>query len=404
VKARTLAATAVAALAWAATAAGNPSSLRSELASALAGAGVSPAGTSALAVDLRSGRVVYALNPRLAVAPASNEKLTVAYAALERLGRGYRFRTEVMGDGELAGRVWRGDLYLVGFGDPSLRAAGLDALAAQVRAWGIRRVTGAVVGDESWFDRRRDVRGWKQGFLGEESPPLSALVVEHAESWPSLEPALEAAQRFRGALERRGVRVAGRARMGGAPRDGVPLAQHLSAELHELIRFMNRESDNFTAEMLLKHLGATVGARGSTAAGAAVVRAALAEAGVPLDGLVLADGSGLSRLDRLSAASLVALLRAAERDPDQRDAFLGSLAVAGVDGTLERRLARRPTYGRVIAKTGTTSLASSLAGFVRGRYAFAILHSGRPVPTWTARTAQDRFVTVLARAASGPDR
>jgi PBP4 family serine-type D-alanyl-D-alanine carboxypeptidase len=181
----------------------------------------------------------------------------------------------------------------------------------------------------------------------------------------------------------------------------VPLAQHLSAELHELIRFMNRESDNFTAEMLLKQLGAMVGARGSTAGGARVVRETLAEAGVPLGGPVIADGSGLSRLDRLSAASLVALLRAAERDPDQRDAFLGSLAVAGVDGTLEDRLGRRPTYGRVIAKTGTTSLASSLSGFVRGRYAFAILHTGSPVSTWAARSAQDRFVTVLAQAAFG---
>jgi D-alanyl-D-alanine carboxypeptidase/D-alanyl-D-alanine-endopeptidase (penicillin-binding protein 4) len=401
VRALILAALSVAALVWSAFAAAGTSSLRSELASALAGAGVPAAQTSALAVDLRSGRIVYALNPKHALAPASNEKLTVAYAALERLGRGYRFRTEVIGDGELAGRVWQGDLYLVGLGDPSLSTAGLDALAAQVRAWGIRRVAGRVVGDESWFDRRRDARGWKASFLGEESPPLSALVVDHAESWPALEPAADAAQRFRDALARRGVRVADGTGTGPAPRDGVPLAQHLSAELHELIRFMNRESDNFTAEMLLKQLGAMVGARGSTAGGARVVRETLAEAGVPLGGLVIADGSGLSRLDRLSAASLVALLRAAERDPDQRDAFLGSLAVAGVDGTLEDRLGRRPTYGRVIAKTGTTSLASSLSGFVRGRYAFAILHTGSPVSTWAARSAQDRFVTVLAQAAFG---
>lgn len=395
--ARLLLAAAVAALLWGPAATGGPSSLRGELASALAGAGVPPARTSALAVDLRSGRVVYAQNPRLALAPASNEKLAVAFAALARLGPGHRFRTEVVGDGELVGRTWRGDLYLVGFGDPSLSLAGIDALAAQVRAWGIRRVTGSIVGDESWFDATRDAPGWQPGWLGDESPPLSALVVDRAEAWPRQPPALEAALRFRVALERRGVEVARPGRAGGrAPADGLPLAQQLSAELRELVRFMNRESDNFTAEMLLKHLGATVGARGSTAAGAAVVRAALADAGVPVTGLRIADGSGLSRLDRLSAATLVALLRAAERDPQMRDAFLGSLSVAGVDGTLEDRLARRPTYGRVIAKTGTTSLASSLSGFVRGRYAFAILHGGGPVPTVPARAAQDRFVTVLA--------
>jgi D-alanyl-D-alanine carboxypeptidase/D-alanyl-D-alanine-endopeptidase (penicillin-binding protein 4) len=108
------------------------------------------------------------------------------------------------------------------------------------------------------------------------------------------------------------------------------------------------------------------------------------------------DGSGLSRLDRLSASTLVALLRAAEDDPALRDAFLDSLAVAGVSGTLESRLDHRPAFGRVIAKTGTTSIASSLSGFVRGRYAFAILHAGSPVSTWSARAAQDRFVTLLA--------
>jgi D-alanyl-D-alanine carboxypeptidase/D-alanyl-D-alanine-endopeptidase (penicillin-binding protein 4) len=81
-----------------------------------------------------------------------------------------------------------------------------------------------------------------------------------------------------------------------------------------------------------------------------------------------------------------------------RAAFVRSLAVAGISGTLEQRLATRPTRGRVIAKTGTTNRASALAGFVRRRYVFAILHNGSPVPYWTARVAQDRFVTALARS------
>jgi D-alanyl-D-alanine carboxypeptidase/D-alanyl-D-alanine-endopeptidase (penicillin-binding protein 4) len=75
-----------------------------------------------------------------------------------------------------------------------------------------------------------------------------------------------------------------------------------------------------------------------------------------------------------------------------------SLAVAGISGTLRDRLRRRPTRGRVIAKTGTTRAASALAGFVRRRYVFAILQNGSPVSYWSARAAQDRFVTVLARS------
>jgi len=159
---------------------------------------------------------------------------------------------------------------------------------------------------------------------------------------------------------------------------------------------MGRESDNYTAEMLVKQLGALYADRGSTAAGVAVIRAALEGADVPLTGVRLADGSGLSRLDRLTATALVAVLEAGLAEGELRDAFLASLAVAGVDGTLEDRLVRKPARGQVIAKTGTTNAASALSGFVRDRYVFAIIQNGRPVSAYWARLAQDRFATVLA--------
>jgi D-alanyl-D-alanine carboxypeptidase/D-alanyl-D-alanine-endopeptidase (penicillin-binding protein 4) len=161
---------------------------------------------------------------------------------------------------------------------------------------------------------------------------------------------------------------------------------------------MNRDSDNFVSEMLLKELGASVARTGTTAAGAVVVQQALLEAGISIAGIRIADGSGLSRLDRLTAETLVSILRAGAADPAIRDAFVASLPVAGISGTLKKRLDRRPTRGQVIAKTGTTSISSALAGFVRRRYVFAIIQNGSPVPYWSARRAQDRFVTVLARS------
>jgi D-alanyl-D-alanine carboxypeptidase/D-alanyl-D-alanine-endopeptidase (penicillin-binding protein 4) len=117
-----------------------------------------------------------------------------------------------------------------------------------------------------------------------------------------------------------------------------------------------------------------------------------------MSGVRVVDGSGLSLLDRVTARSLVGLLRAADGDPEIRDAFLGSLPVGGVSGTLRDRFGRRPARGQVIAKTGTTSQASALAGFVRRRYVFAILQNGSPVNYWSARTAQDRFVRLLVRS------
>jgi len=296
----------------------------------------------------------------------------------------------------LIGKTWDGDLVLVGQGDPTLALSDLDDLAGQVRSWGIRRVTGSVLGDESHFDSRRDAPGWKAGYVGIESRPLSALSVDGVSLAAQRPPAMTAAAALTESLEQRGVAVDNAPRPGRAPRDVLPLAMDLSEPLVEIVRHTNRESDNFYAELLLKQLGALFADAGTTKAGARVVLQALREAGVPVAGLRIVDGSGLSTADRLTSRALVAILRAGAGDPAIRDAFVTSLAVAGVSGTLEDRLDRRPTLGRVIAKTGTTNAASALAGFVRRRYVFAIVQNGSPVPYWSARLAQDRFVTVLA--------
>jgi D-alanyl-D-alanine carboxypeptidase/D-alanyl-D-alanine-endopeptidase (penicillin-binding protein 4) len=387
-----------AALVGGAAAQAGPPELGAALGRALRAPDVDARRTAAFAVDLRTGEVVFRSNAGRALAPASAEKLAVSLAALQLLGADYRFRTEVAGVGELIGPVWRGDLVLVGGGDPMLARSDLDALARDVAAWGVRRVTGSVLGDESRFDARRAAPGWKPWYVGLESRPLSALSVDGAEPRGANGSAAAAAAALVAALERRGIAVAGRARAGRAPQEVLPLGLDLSEPLSSIVRHMNRESDNFVSELLLKELGAVVAGRGTTEAGARVVRSALDEAGVPLDGVRLSDGSGLSRLDRLTAHALVAILLAGNADPEIRDAFLTSLAVAGVSGTMKRRLVRRPTRGQVIAKTGTTSQASALAGFVRRRYVFAIVQNGSPVPYWSARAAQDRFVTLLVRS------
>jgi serine-type D-Ala-D-Ala carboxypeptidase/endopeptidase (penicillin-binding protein 4) len=385
-------------LAVAAPAHAADATLTTRLAKALAVPRVNPARTAAVAVDLRTGAVVFERNATLSLVPASNQKLPVAYAALALLGPGYRFHTEVVGSGSLVGDVWHGDLWLRGFGDPTLTPADLDVMAAEVASWGIRRVDGAVVADESWFDARRTAPGWRPSFYLYESPPLSALAVDR--SWyrgrTSTSPALAAGSLLRRSLEAVGVMVSGRTRTGVLTTAGLPLARDVSEPLADVVRFMGRESDNYTAEMLVKQLGASYAGVGSTAAGTRVIRTALDEAGVPLAGVRLADGSGLSRLDRLTAAAVVALLEAGLADGELRDSFLQSLAVAGVSGTLENRMEKRPARGRVIAKTGTTRTASALSGFVRDRYVFAVLQNGRPISAYWARLAQDRFATVLA--------
>ena len=387
-----------AALLLAAPAGADTSPMAKRLAVALAVPHVSRTRTAALVFDLQTGTTVFSRHGTLSLAPASNEKLAVTYAALVGLGPEFRIETDVVGRGEQDGNIWRGSLLLVGHGDPTLSSRGLAALARQVRAAGIVRVTGAVFGDESFFDARRTAPGWKSWFYVNESPPLSALTVDRAvyRGRTSRKPVLSAALAFRDALRTAGVTVVGGAGIGVNRGDELPLASIESAPLASILRSMDRASDNFTAELLLKQLGTLVVTPGTTAAGAAYVRSTLADAGVPLAGVRIADGSGLSLLDRVTAREIAAILQAAWNDPDMRPSFVAALPVAGVNGTLSKRMRRPPARGHVLAKTGTTANASALSGYVRGRYVFSVLQNGNPVSALWSRRAQDRFATVLA--------
>jgi serine-type D-Ala-D-Ala carboxypeptidase/endopeptidase (penicillin-binding protein 4) len=373
--------------------------LATRLAQALAVPGNSPRASAAVAIDLLTGDTLFSRNPEAPLAPASNEKLTVTYGALVELGTSYRFRTAVLGVGRQDGPVWVGDIFLTGYGDPTLTSLQLERLAGQLRAEGITRIDGRVLGDESWFDGERTAPGWKSVFFINESPSLSALVVDRGfyDGHHALQPALAAAGRFRELLRRRGI-AAGAAGLGRAPENAYGLAQVESEPLPEVLAAMDRESDNFAAEMVLNAIGAEAGSAGTTAAGVVVVLRDLAAAGVPLTGIRMLDGSGLSLDDRLTARALTALLVVSWNDPDLREPFWAALPVAGVNGTLEDRMQRAPARGAVRAKTGTTNRASALSGYVRDRYVFAVLQNGFPVSAWSARKAQDRFATALASA------
>jgi D-alanyl-D-alanine carboxypeptidase/D-alanyl-D-alanine-endopeptidase (penicillin-binding protein 4) len=275
----------------------------------------------------------------------------------------------------------------------------IERLATQIAEQGITRIAGRVLGDESWFDARRTADGWKPGFFINECPPLSALVVDRAvyDRHVAHQPALAAVGLLRLLLRKHGV-SSGAAGLGRAPAGALALAQVESEPLPLVLQTMDRESDNFAAELIAKELGAEVGTGGTTAAGVAIVRRDLVNAGIPLAGVRLVDGSGLSLEDRLTARALSALLVTAWNDPSLHQPFWAALPVAGVNGTLEGRMQRRPARGAVRAKTGTTDEASALSGYVGSRFAFAVLQNGRPVATRPAQRAQDRFATALASA------
>ena len=237
----------------------------------------------AYAVDLGSGRVLYSRNANLRLAPASNEKLLTTSSALLRLGPDTTLDTVVrpapdavlQPDGTLAG-----DLILVGAGDPSLNDVAMRDLVAQLRRAGIRRVTGAIVGDESLFDNRRGSYDSNFGYDSDLGGELGALTWGHGR-FDSRGPAFYAASRLRYFMKLSNVGVTKKVSVSPAATIETPDARGpASPTIAELISITNHPSDNFYAETLLKLLGARAGTGGSTARGITAAQEVLKELGV----------------------------------------------------------------------------------------------------------------------------
>ena len=305
-------------------------------------------------VVVRDGDIVLESN--------SIQKLFTAGAALTELGPGYRFTTRVVRDGD--------DLVLVASGDPTFGGADLDRLSAVV-ATGVRRV-GAVVVDDSRYDRLPSVPAWKGYYVPGFTGPLSAFVLDRnryrRDAEYAADPTAFNAGRVVDALRSAGVEVTDGWRVGRAAGDAVVVAEHSSSPLAAIARDMVCASDSFTAELLTKELGAVHG-DGSTAGGIAVMEAVAARLGVPRSpSASAADGSGLAASTTDTARRQVAWLRAMEGTAVADD-FRRCLPVAGKSGTLATRFFATSAVGAVAAKTGTRRLhaTANLVGYAARR-------------------------------------
>jgi D-alanyl-D-alanine carboxypeptidase/D-alanyl-D-alanine-endopeptidase (penicillin-binding protein 4) len=348
--------------------------------------------------------------------PASNLKLLTGSAALSTLGAESRLTTRVVAPTAPADGTVAGDLYLVGGGDPLLSTAtaarrwkhgaqptsSLERLADDVMAAGVRKVDGAVVGDGTRYDDQRTVPSWAAADVNSgEVANIGALMVNDA--WtldpidpagaaggPAPDPAAHAADVFTRLLEARGVEVVGAPRAGAAPAGAAPVAELPSPTIREIVTEMNTFSDNTTAEMLVKEMGAAKDGAGSTTAGIQVLVADLATRGLPIDGLVMEDGSGLSRGNRTTCRLLDAVLAA-----DGPTGVLSTgLARPGQPGTLDDRFVRPPLRDRIAAKTGTLSGITGLSGWVT-------TDAGRPLAFSTVQNPAGRAVQAADLALQG---
>ena len=388
-------------------------------------AGVLPA-DSCLVVEA-DGRPIVAHRPEEPVTPASTEKVLTAAAALAALGPDHRYRTRVEAVAEPTGGVVAGDLYLIGGGDPVLSTDAyaarspqqdaartrLEDLADAVVAAGVTRVDGGVVGDDTRYSTARYVADWPSRYIDQnQTGPLSALSVDDGfESFPtaddpgaplraSADPAGRAAAVFTVLLRERGVEVVGGPSAGAAPADTVEVAKVRSKRLPQILAQLLTFSDNQTAELVLREVGAARSGEGTTTAGAAAIEQVLAEAGTAIGPEDAVDGSGLAETNRLTCATLVETI---EAYPSLVDGF----ATAGEVGTLAT-FAGTPLEGRMHAKTGSLNHVRALAGVVDlleggEQLTFAYIINNPPFITAEQDALRGQLGALLASYPDRPD-
>ena len=344
------------------------------------------------------GEDLFAKDPTEPLTPASLQKLATARAALAALGPEHTYTTTAIAESAPVDGVLPSDLYLVGGGDPLLATEAyaallvsegaeptlLDDLAADLTDGGLTRIEGGVIAVQDRYDDATSVESWPsewveagsagtlnpvaldQGFQAPEGIAGTAGLL------PEPEPALRTAALFDDMLEARSVTIPERPGVAAPDRDFsgyLELGSISSAPLSSYLRYMLTESDNTTAELVLKEVGLAWSGAGTTLDGALAVLELLAsEAGRPVLVFPPADGSGLSPENELSCRQVIDILEIGGAD----GVLASYLPVVGESGTLQNRFVDSTAVGRVRAKTGSLPGVSSLAGFVTGS-------DGRPI-------------------------
>ena len=337
--------------------------------------------------DLTGDSALYTYNHRQLMRPASCMKLVTAITALDQLGSDYEYQTRIYLTGDFVGTTLVGNIYCVGGFDPMVNVDDVAALAACVRRTGIDSIRGLLVADRSMKEMQDYGEGW---CWDDDNPILTPLSIGRKDNF---------LQVFAEEVARSGINLEGARLTGSTMPANARLVGTLRRPITEVLERMMKVSDNFYAESMFYQTAASAKkgvARASDARN--ISKQLFARLGLGHYPYKVADGSGLSLYNYVSVELLCALLRHAWRTPSIRLPLMQSLPIAGVDGTLEKRMRGTAAQGNVRAKTGTLTGISSLAGYCtmkNGRQlCFAIINQGVMHNT-TGKTFQDRVCKVL---------
>ena len=340
--------------------------------------------------DLTADSAIYCQGEKQTMRPASTMKLVTAITAIDKLGGGYQFRTQLFYTGTIDHNILRGDLYCVGGMDPRFNNDDMRAFVESLQKLGIDTICGRLIADTSMKDDTRLGEGW---CWDDDNPSLTPLLIGKKDLFM---------ERFRQELRDGGITVVDNEEaIVNNKTKNRPLI-HLCSRFHSLDQVLMRmlkESDNLYAESVLYQIAASGGVKNATATHARQwINKLITRIGLNPGDYKFADGSGLSLYNYVSAELLVSLLRFAYHNQNVYGMLYPALPIAGVDGTLEKRMKGAFTNGNVRAKTGTLTGISSLAGYCTAanghRLVFAIINQG-VLRNASGRTFQDKVCTAL---------
>ncbi|MHB8579361.1 MAG: D-alanyl-D-alanine carboxypeptidase/D-alanyl-D-alanine endopeptidase [Ignavibacteriaceae bacterium] len=323
------------------------------------------------------------------VIPASNTKLFTTATALNLMGGDFILSTKILSIVRVRNGVLNGNLYIKGYGNSVFTDQDLIEMVKELKNKGIKEIHGNIIGDDTYFDDDYSRDDWINDELTNyRLPPVSALVldrnrtavrerirvrvrrrryrIKYVTVYKDVSnPPLFVAQALRAELVRNGIRVTGMAEKGITPNNAETLAES-TILLKDLIKIMDKHSDNFLAECLFKTIGAvSTGEQGNSFYSTQAVMRFIKDNGIFSKGTSLVDGSGLSRYDLVTVGAIGGVLEKMYFDQKNYKDFYNALSIAGVDGTLRNRLTGTPAENNFHGKTGTLNGVSSLSGYLR---------------------------------------
>jgi D-alanyl-D-alanine carboxypeptidase/D-alanyl-D-alanine-endopeptidase (penicillin-binding protein 4) len=337
--------------------------------------------------DLTADTTLFAYNQRQLMRPASAMKLVTAITALDQLGSDYEYKTRLYYTGRVEGRTLRGDVYCVGGFDPTLTLDDVAALAQTLSQLGIDSICGRLVADQSMKEALDYGEGW---CWDDDNPLLLSLTIGRDNTFLEV---------FAEEVARLGINLEQARLATGRTPQQARLVGTLSHGIGLVMERMMKKSDNFYAESMFYQTAASARRGVARAIDARnVTRQLIRRLGLGGQPYRIADGSGLSLYNYVSCELLCRLLRYAWQTPRILETLLPTLPIAGVDGTLEKRMRGTSAYNNVMAKTGTLSGISSLAGYCLSAeghdLCFAIINQG-VMRNADGRDFQDKVCAVL---------